>query len=110
MANKYIFAFIVMVLIASGTGKPTLFASGMDSASSAISGMAGKDQGMLDKLNINTASIESLSNIPGLSPKISEAIAAYREAEGAFKSLSELTNVEGIDAGLLEKIKPFLTI
>jgi len=110
MTNKYILGFIVMVLIASSTGEPALSASGMDSATSAISGMAGKDQGMLDKLNINTASIESLSNIPGLSPKISEAIAAYREVEGAFKSLSELTNVEGIDAALLEQIRPFLTI
>ncbi len=65
---------------------------------------------MMEKLNINTASVESLSEIPGLSPKIGEAIAAYRDANGAFKSVSDLVNVEGIDAGLLEKIKPFLTV
>ena len=110
MTNKCILGLIVMAFIAAGTGSSTLFASGSDLATSAISSMAGKDPGMMDKLNVNTASIESLSAIPGLSPKIGEAIAAYRDAEGAFKSLSELVNVEGIDAGLLEKIKPFLSI
>ena len=109
MAYKYILALIVMGLVASSTGDSALFASGSDAATSAVSSMANA-QGMMEKLNVNTASIESLSNIPGLSPKIGEAISAYRDANGTFKSLSELVNVEGIDAGLLENIKPLLSI
>ena len=62
------------------------------------------------EVSVNTASIDSLSKIPGLSPKIGEAIGAYRDANGAFKSLSDLVNVDGIDAALLDKIKPFLSI
>lgn len=76
----------------------------------AMSDMTGKAASMMDKININTASVEALAEIPGIGDKIGQAIAAYRDANGAFKSVADLVNVEGIDAALLEKIKPFLTI
>jgi competence protein ComEA len=110
MVNKYIGILAVALLVTLSFGTSSLIASGHGTAASAASDMAGKAAGMMDKLNINTASIESLAKIPGLDQKIGEAIAAYREANGAFKSLSDLANIEGIDAGLLEKIKPFLTL
>lgn len=110
MINKSICGFAILLLVVCSTGASTLMASGGNEAASAMSGMTGSAAGMMEKLNINTASIESLSKIPGLSPKIGEAIATYRDANGAFKSVSGLINVEGIDAGLLEKIKPFLTV
>lgn len=75
-----------------------------------LSDMAGQATAVAEQLNINTASVEALANIPGIGPKIGEAIAAYRESHGAFKSVTDLLNVEGIDAALLEQIKPFLTI
>lgn len=78
-------------------------------AKEAVEGAAGA-AGAMDLLNINTASVDALAKIPGIGPKIGEAIAAYREANGAFSSLSDLVNVEGIDASLVEKIKPFLTL
>ncbi len=110
MLNKYICIVAAALLVTLSFGSSALIASGHGTAASQASDMAGKAAGMMDKLNVNTASIESLAKIPGLDQKISEAIAAYREANGAFKSLSELANIEGIDAGLLDKIKPFLTI
>lgn len=61
-------------------------------------------------LNINSASPEMLAQIPGVGPKIGEAISAYREANGAFSQIKDLLNVDGIDMSLLEKIKPFITI
>lgn len=67
------------------------------------------DKGSLaDMININKASPEMLSAIPGIGPKISEAIATYREANGSFTKIKDLLNVDGIDMALLEKIKPFL--
>jgi len=110
MISKSICGLAILLLVVCSTGASTLMASGGSEATSAMSGMAGTTAGMMEELNINTASIDSLSQIPGLSPKIGEAIAAYRDANGAFKSVSDLINVEEIDAGLLEKIKPFLTI
>jgi competence protein ComEA len=110
MIRKSICVLAFMLLIVCSTGASTVMASGSTEAASAVSGLTEKAAGMMEKVNINTASIDSLSKIPGLSPKIGEAIAAFRESNGAFKSLSDLVNIEGIDAGLLEKIKPFLTI
>lgn len=78
--------------------------------SSSVTDMASSAGGVTDLLNINTASVESLTQIPGISPKIGEAISTYRELNGAFSSVSDLLNVDGIDMSLLEKIKPFLTI
>lgn len=71
---------------------------------------AGEMAGVKEKININTASVEMLEKIPGIGPTIGSAIETYRNANGAFKSLGDLTKVEGIDASLLEKIKPFLSI
>ena len=110
MINKSIYGLALLLLVLFCADTSPLIASSGNLAASAMSGMTEKAAGMMDKININTASIESLSQIPGLSPKIGEAIAAYRDASGSFKSVSDLINIEGIDAGLLEKIKPFLSI
>jgi competence ComEA-like helix-hairpin-helix protein len=122
MTNKYSWTLITLVLFTGVFFSSIVFASGKDATTSTISNMPvkaqeidpskalGKAQGKMDKININEASIESLSKIPGLDSKVGEAIAAYRDANGAFKSLSELANIDGIDASLLEKIKPFLSL
>ena len=113
---------MALILIAGISISSIVFASGKDAATSAISNMPGKAQemspgkalgkaqGQMDKININTASIDQLSNIPGLDPKIGQAIAAYRDANGAFNSISELANIDGIDASLLNKIKPLISL
>lgn len=110
MINKSINGLAILLLVLFCADTSPLLASGGNLTVSSMSSMTEKAAGMMDKININTASIESLSQIPGLSPKIGEAIAAYRDASGDFKSVSDLINIEGINAGLLEKIKPFLSI
>lgn len=65
---------------------------------------------LAEMINLNSATPEMLSQIPGIGPKIGEAIAAYRDANGSFSQIADLLNVEGIDASLLEKIKPFLKL
>ncbi|WP_457575808.1 ComEA family DNA-binding protein, partial [Desulfomarina sp.] len=64
------------------------------------------EAGLMEKININTASVDALSQIPGIGPQIGQAIAAYREAHGAFASVKDLANIDGIDASLLEKVMP----
>ncbi|MFT5697731.1 MAG: competence protein ComEA [Desulforhopalus sp.] len=63
---------------------------------------------LTDMIDINKATPEMLSSIPGIGPKLGDAIAAYRDANGSFSQIKDLLNVEGIDMSLLEKIKPFL--
>ena len=49
------------------------------------------------KVNINTASAEQLTTLPGIGPKLAARIVEYRQKSGAFKSVQELMNVKDID-------------
>ena len=48
------------------------------------------------KVNINTASAEQLTTLPGVGPKLAARILEYRQKSGAFKSVQELMNVKDI--------------
>ena len=55
-------------------------------------------------VNINTADAQALSkNIKGVGLKKAQAIIAYREQNGEFKSIEDLKKVKGIGNKLLEK-------
>ena len=59
-------------------------------------------------VNINTADKELLTQIPGIGPVTADAILAYRNDNGQFKSIDDLTKVKGIGNKTLEKLKPYL--
>ena len=60
------------------------------------------------KVNVNTADVAELTEIPGIGPKTAEAIVAYRKDNGQFKTLDDLLEVKGIGPKKLEKMRPFL--
>jgi len=56
-----------------------------------------------EAININTADKDALmSAIRGVGEKRAEAIIAYREQNGPFKSIEELAEVRGIGASIVE--------
>lgn len=59
-------------------------------------------------VNINTVDKETLTLLPGIGPVTAEAILAYRQANGDFKSIDDLTKVKGIGEKSLVKFKPYL--
>ncbi|MBQ3264979.1 MAG: helix-hairpin-helix domain-containing protein [Ruminococcus sp.] len=63
----------------------------------------------VEPIDINAASAEELGELSALSQKQIESIIAYREENGGFQSIDELTKVEGIGKTTLEKIAPYLT-
>ena len=57
-------------------------------------------------VNINTADAKAIGDaLSGIGPKKAEAIVKYREEKGAFKTVEELVNVDGIGEKTLENIK-----
>lgn len=61
-------------------------------------------------ININTADVSELKTIPGIGDVKANAIIAYRESNGEFKSLDELKNVDGIGEKTYEKIKNMMKL
>jgi comEA protein len=77
-----------------------LFATG-------ICAYAAQGQGVI---NINKATKEELTMLPGIGEKTSKSIISYRQANGPFKSVDDLTRVKGITRKKLDKIKQSLVL
>ncbi len=62
------------------------------------------------KININTASKEELITISGIGEAKAESIIKYREENGAFKQIEDITKVSGLGESIFNKIKEFITV
>ncbi len=59
-------------------------------------------------LNLNTASQEELTLLPGVGESRARAIMALREQRGGFQKVDELVEVKGIGEAALAKLRPFV--
>jgi competence protein ComEA len=62
------------------------------------------------KIDLNSADAKSLTLLKGIGEKRAEAIIKYREANGPFKSIDELSKVKGISKSIIDKNRDHLTI
>ena len=62
------------------------------------------------KININTATVSQLQNLPNIGKVLAQRIVDYRTAHGEFHSIDDLTLVEGIGEKRLEQIRQYITI
>ena len=60
-------------------------------------------------VNVNTATVQQLSYLPGVGPKTAEAIVAYR-AIRPFGNKADLMNVKGIKQAKLAKMSPYVVL
>ncbi len=61
-------------------------------------------------INLNTAKIPDLQQIPELDLESARLIVSYREKFGYFFSVKELNAVQGLNKDLIQKISPFLEV
>ena len=61
-------------------------------------------------VDINSADKETLMSLSGIGEAFAERIIDYREENGGFKTVQELTNIRGIGQTLVEKNKDLLMV
>ena len=61
-------------------------------------------------ININTAGMNELTTLSGIGKSKAEAIIAYRQNNGLFKSIEDIMKVSGIGKSTYEKFKANITI
>jgi competence protein ComEA len=60
-------------------------------------------------VSLNSATLEQLDTLPGVGPVTAQKIIAYREQNGAFRSVGDLDAVPGIGPARLEELRTLVT-
>ncbi len=63
-----------------------------------------KNLKQLNCININDSDLKQLDALPGVGPVLAQRILDYRESNGRFSEVSQLSNVEGIGKSKLKTI------
>lgn len=61
-------------------------------------------------INLNTATVEQLTSLPGIGEAKAVDILEYRAKAGKFTAIEEIKNVSGIGEAMFEKIKDKITV
>ncbi len=64
----------------------------------------------VEKININTAPVEVLENLPRIGPKVAQRIVDFRKQNGPFKKIEELMKVKGIGEKTFARLKDLVVV
>jgi competence protein ComEA len=99
MSKKQLAVLALGMALAGALGAPSASAAPEKPAAAAATPAA---------VNVNTATLDELTALPGIGEKRAQAILDMRKEKGGFKSVDELTEVKGIGPANLEKLRPYL--
>ncbi len=97
----YVYTHVEAEELKLAPGQQTIIPAG---ASSEETGTAGQ------MVNLNTATLQELMELPGIGQTRAEAILAYRKEHGRFQSIEELMQVSGIKENTFRKLQEHITV
>jgi competence protein ComEA len=97
LARKVVDGELIMVGVTPPPGAPAAPGGGAAPAAGA-------------PINLNTATLADLDRLPGVGPVLAQRILAARDAQGGFKSVSDLRKVDGIGDSRYEQLKDLVTV
>lgn len=63
-----------------------------------------------ERIDINTASADDLTRLPDIGSTRAAAIVAWREENGGFAAIEDITQVSGIGDGIFSRIAPYICV
>ena len=63
-----------------------------------------------DSINVNTASIGELIQLPNIGPSLANKIIEYRHRHGAFQKTKDICNISGIGEQIYDNIKDYIKV
>jgi competence ComEA-like helix-hairpin-helix protein len=61
-------------------------------------------------IDLNTATVKELEQLPGVGPTTAKAIVEFRTKSGRFHHVSDLLVIRGVSESKLKKMRPYITI
>ncbi|BFT31221.1 hypothetical protein D210916BOD24_23970 [Alteromonas sp. D210916BOD_24] len=93
------------IVIALTAHLPSAFANDVISPSGNVTNAV-----QVNTIDLNTASVNELTMLPGVGLAKAEAIIRYREEVGPFLEVAQLTQVKGIGEKMLMKIEKLVSV
>ena len=62
------------------------------------------------RVNINTASAQTLESLPGIGPQLAQVIVDYRDQNGLFWTIEGIKMVPGVGPGIFDQIQNLITV
>jgi competence ComEA-like helix-hairpin-helix protein len=76
----------------------------------AFSAVAAKKKPPTHPIDLNTATIAQLEQLPGIGPVTAKRIVAFRDKSGPFRKVEDLLAIPRITKARLEKLRPYVTV
>jgi competence ComEA-like helix-hairpin-helix protein len=70
---------------------------------------ARSDADLAGAININTARLEVLACLPGVSPELAQAIISFRQSSGFFPNIAWLLKVPGMSSDIFKRVAPLVS-